>query len=202
MENQPRTFGYARVSTKEQHEDRQIHALMEFGVPEGNIHIDKQSGKDFNRPAYQRLLKKMRPGDVMVVKSIDRLGRDYAETLENWQLITKNMRCAIVVLDMPLLDTRQKENRDLMGTFIADLVLQILTYVSATEREYIRQRQREGVEAAQKRGVKFGRPIKKRSAHWYDMRAAWQSKTISARDAAKALSVHHTTFLDWVHNKP
>ena len=192
-------FGYCRVSTREQHEDRQVHAMIEFGVSAKNIYIDKQSGKDFDRPAYQQLLNEMQPEDVLVIKSIDRLGRDYAETLENWRHITKHLRCAIVVIDMPLLDTREKENRDLTGTFVADIVLQILSYVSATERASIRQRQLEGIEAAKRRGVRFGRPRKKRSNLWRVVRDDWEAKNITARDAGRILNVHHTTFLAWVH---
>ena len=140
-------YGYIRVSTKEQNEDRQRIALAEFPVPEENVFMDKLSGKDFNRPQYRKLLRRMRPGDVLVVKSIDRLGRNYEELLNQWRIITKDKRVDIVVLDMPLLDTRQT-GRDLTGTFVADLVLQILSYVAQTERENIRQRQREGIEEA------------------------------------------------------
>ena len=150
-------YGYARVSTKEQHEDRQLIALQEFPVPRRNIFMDKLSGKDFNRPRYRDLLRILEPGDLLVVKSIDRLGRNYDEILKQWRIITKEIRADIVVLDMPLLDTRQT-GKDLTGTFVADLVLQILSYVAQTERENIRQRQREGIAAAKLRGVRFGRP--------------------------------------------
>ena len=156
-----RIFGYVRVSTKEQNEDRQVIAMREFGVADKSIYMDKQSGKDFERPAYKRLMKRLKPGDVLVIKSIDRLGRDYDETLEQWRVITKEMKAAIVVLDMPLLDTRQKE-RSLTGTFIADLVLQILSYVAETEREFNHRRQAEGIAAAKEKGVRFGRPPKER----------------------------------------
>ena len=148
-------YAYVRVSTKEQNEDRQLIAMREFGVPEKNILIEKQSGKDFDRPKYQRLLKKLKLGDTLVIKSIDRLGRNYDEILEQWRIITKKKEAAIVVLDMPLLDTRQ--GRDLTGTLIADIVLQLLSYVAQTEREFIKQRQAEGIAAAKARGVKFGR---------------------------------------------
>ena len=144
MENQ--MYGYIRVSTREQNEDRQVIAMREFGVPDSNMVTDKQSGKDFARPGYRRLLRKLKPGDTLVLKSIDRLGRNYDEILEQWRLLTKEKRVEIVVLDMPLLDTRQ--GRDLMGTLIADIVLQLLSYVAQTEREFIRQRQAEGIAAA------------------------------------------------------
>ena len=149
------TYGYVRVSTQEQNEARQLAAMQEFGVAEKNIIIEKLSGKDFNRPCYQRLVRALRPGDVLVVKSIDRLGRNYDEILEQWSVITKKRKAAIVVLDMPLLDTRQ--GRDLTGTLIADIVLQLLSYVAQTERENIRQRQAEGIAAARLRGTQFGR---------------------------------------------
>lgn len=144
------TYGYVRVSTHEQNEARQLAAMQEFGVAEKNIVVEKLSGKDFNRPRYQRLVRALQPGDVLVVKSIDRLGRNYDEILEQWGVITKKRKAAIVVLDMPLLDTRQ--GRDLTGTLIADIVLQLLSYVAQTERENIRQRQAEGIAAAKARG--------------------------------------------------
>ncbi|MBR1396378.1 MAG: recombinase family protein, partial [Selenomonadaceae bacterium] len=149
-----KTYGYIRVSSKDQSEDRQLIAMTEFGVPNENIFIDKQSGKHFNRPAYQRLLQKLKPNDTLVIKSIDRFGRNYAEILEQWRIITKEKQVSIVVLDMPLLDTRQRH--DLIGTFITDLTLQILSYVAQTEREFNHQRQAEGIAAAKARGVKFG----------------------------------------------
>ena len=158
MENQ--MYGYIRVSTREQNEDRQVIAMREFGVPDSNMVTDKQSGKDFARPGYRRLLRKLKPGDTLVLKSIDRLGRNYDEILEQWRLLTKEKRVEIVVLDMPLLDTRQ--GRDLMGTLIADIVLQLLSYVAQTEREFIRQRQAEGIAAAKARGVQFGRRPKEK----------------------------------------
>ena len=151
-------YGYARVSTKEQNELRQLIALREFGLTDRAIFVDKQSGKDFDRRSYQRLLRKLKDGDTLVIKSIDRLGRNYEEILEQWRIITKEKSAAIVVLDMPLLDTRR--NRDLTGTLIADIVLQLLSYVAQTEREFIHQRQAEGIAAAKARGVKFGRPRK------------------------------------------
>lgn len=143
-------YGYVRVSTKEQNEARQVIAIREFGVDEQNIFVEKQSGKDFNRPQYKRLLRKLKAGDTLVIKSIDRLGRNYDEIIEQWRIITKEKQAAIVVLDMPLLDTRQ--GRDLTGTLIADIVLQLLSYVAQTEREFIRRRQAEGIAAAEKTG--------------------------------------------------
>ena len=148
-------YGYVRVSTREQNEQRQVVALKEYGIAEKRIYMDKQSGKDFERPNYKRLIRKIKNGDTLVIKSIDRLGRNYDEILEQWRIITKEKQAAIVVLDMPLLDTKQ--NRDLTGTLIADIVLQLLSYVAQTEREFIRQRQAEGIAAAKARGVKFGR---------------------------------------------
>ena len=147
-------YGYVRVSTKEQNEQRQMIALREFGLKDEQIFIDKQSGKDFERKNYKRMIRKMKSGDTIVIKSIDRLGRNYDEILEQWRIITKEKQVAVVVLDMPLLDTRQ--NRDLTGTLIADIVLQLLSYVAQTEREFIRQRQAEGIAAAKARDVKFG----------------------------------------------
>ena len=191
-------YGYARVSTKEQNEGRQIIALQQFGVEQRRIYLDKQSGKDFNRPAYRRLLGLLREGDTLVVKSIDRLGRNYEDILEQWRLITKEKKAAIVVLDMPLLDTRQ--NRSLTGTLIADIVLQLLSYVAQTEREFIHQRQAEGIAAARQRGVRFGPPCKERPANYEACLAEWQSGAISAREAARRLQVTHKTFLRWAAN--
>jgi DNA invertase Pin-like site-specific DNA recombinase len=190
-------YGYVRVSTREQHADRQLVAMEEFGVEVENIFLDKQSGKDFHRLAYRRLLKKLKPGDTLVIKSIDRLGRDYGEILEQWRVITKEKQAAIVVLDIPLLDTRQKE-RDLTGTFIADLVLQILSYVAQTEREFIRQRQAEGISAAKARGVRFGRPALEKPAAFQEVRETWERGEISAREAGRRLGVDYKTFQAWV----
>ena len=190
------TYGYARVSTERQNLDRQLVAMRDFGVSDRNTFLDKLSGKDFQRPSYLRLLKKIKPGDILVIKSIDRLGRDYGEILEQWRIITKEKQAAIVVLDIPLLDTRQKE-RDLTGTFIADLVLQILSYVAQSERETIRQRQAEGIAAAKARGIKFGREPMVRPAMYGEVLATWERREISAREAARRLNVHHKTFLEW-----
>ena len=189
------SYGYIRVSTKEQNDDRQRVSMLDFGIPEKNIFLDKQSGKDFERPSYKRLVKKLKPGDTLVIKSIDRLGRNYDEILEQWRLITKEKRVGIVVLDMPLLDTRA--DRDLTGTLIADIVLQLLSYVAQTEREFIRQRQAEGIAAAKVRGVKFGRVPLERPDNFNDVKTEWQSGEISARGAAEMLGISHTTFLRW-----
>ena len=187
------TYGYIRVSTREQNEARQVDAMKKFGVD--HMVMDKQSGKDFNRPAYQRLIGALKPGDVLVVKSIDRLGRNYSDILEQWRIITKEKKAAIVVLDMPLLDTRA--NRDLTGTLIADIVLQLLSYVAETERAFIKQRQREGIDAALARGQRFGSPPKERPAEFTYFAELWTEGKITARQAAKKLNVAHSTFLHW-----
>ena len=192
-------YGYIRVSTKEQNEQRQMIALSEFGIKESHIFMDKQSGKDFARPNYQKLIRKLKSGDTIVIKSIDRLGRNYEEILEQWRIITKEKQAAVVVLDMPLLDTRQ--NRDLTGTLIADIVLQLLSYVAQTEREFIRQRQAEGIAAAKQRGVKFGRRPMERPAAYLHIRQLWQRNEISAREAARQLGINHRTFLLWVNEE-
>lgn len=189
-------YGYVRVSTKDQNEARQMIAMHEFGIDEQNIFIEKQSGKDFNRPQYKRLLRKLKSGDTLVIKSIDRLGRNYDEIIEQWRIITKEKQAAIVVLDMPLLDTRQ--GRDLTGTLIADIVLQLLSYVAQTEREFIKRRQTEGIAAAKARGVQFGPRPKTRPAEYVHWRSAWQNGTITAREASRHLQISHTTFLRWV----
>lgn len=192
---QATSYGYIRVSTKEQNEDRQRIALQKAGVPEQNIVLDKQSGKDFNRPGYQQLYQKMKPGDVLFVKSIDRLGRNYNEILEQWRILTKERRIFIVVLDMPLLDTRR--GQDLMGELISDIVLQLLSYVAQTEREFIRQRQAEGILAAKARGVRFGRPPIPKPPEFDQVFSQWRSGALSARRAAKVLGVTHNTFQKW-----
>ena len=189
------TYGYVRVSTKEQNEARQMIAMHEFGVDERHIFLDKQSGKDFNRPKYQKLIRKLKKGDTLVIKSIDRLGRNYDEIIEQWRFITKEKEAAIVVLDMPLLDTRQ--GRDLTGTLIADIVLQLLSYVAQTEREFIKRRQAEGIAAAKAKGVHFGARPKEKPAGYQMCYEKWQRGEISARTAAKQLNVTHPTFLKW-----
>ena len=188
-------YGYARVSTKEQNEARQLTALREMGIPSENVYLDKQSGADFERVQYRRMLRRLGPGDTLIVKSIDRLGRNYTEILEQWRIITKNKRAAIVILDMPLLDTRQ--NRDLTGQLIADIVLQLLSYVAETERKFIRQRQAEGIVAAKERGVHFGREAAPVSEGFPEILAEWRAKKLGSRAAAERLGVSQTTFLKW-----
>ena len=188
-------YGYIRVSTREQNEDRQRLAMEEFGIPEEYIFLDKQSGKDFERPAYQELMERLKPDDTLVVKSIDRLGRNYSEILEQWRIITKEKKVALMILDMPLLNTR--ENRDLTGTLIADIVLQLLSYVAQTEREFNRQRQAEGIAAAKARGVRFGQRPMERPAIYEVLWKAWQEGSLSARECARRLGVTHRTFLRW-----
>lgn len=186
------TWGYVRVSSKDQNEDRQMIAIHEFGVDNAHIFLDKMSGKDFNRPKYQELVHRLRPNDLLVIKSIDRLGRNYKEILNQWQIITKEKNVDVVVLDMPLLDTRA--NKDLVGTLIADIVLQLLSYVAQTEREYIKQRQREGIDAAKARGVKMGRPIKKVPENFAKLVAQWENKKISLERVLKICNMSEATF--------
>ena len=188
-------YGYARVSTREQNEERQLIALTGFGIAESAIFVDKQSGKDFERTQYRRLMRKLKNGDTLVVKSIDRLGRNYEEILEQWRVITKEKRTAIVVLDMPLLDTRQ--NRDLTGTLIADIVLQLLSYVAQLEREFIHQRQAEGIAAAKAQGVRFGREPLPVPAEFPEVLERWRRGRINSRTAGALLGVSQTTFLKW-----
>lgn len=192
-------YGYIRVSTKEQNEDRQRIALLEFGVPKENIFIDKQSGKDFNRPAYNELMKILQKDDVLVVQSIDRLGRNYNEILEQWRIITKEKGAAVVVVDLPLLDTRK--GRDLTSTLIADIVLQLLSYVAQTEREFIRKRQAEGIAAAKARGVKFGRDPMPIAKGFEEVYRDWTENKISAREAGRRLGVSYMTFLKWARSR-
>ena len=192
-------YGYARVSTKEQNEIRQVIALKEFGVEEKQIFVDKQTGKDFQRVNYQNVIEKLKSGDVLVVKSIDRLGRNYDEILEEWRRITKDKDTDIVVMDMPLLDTRR--SRDLTGTLISDIVLQLLSYVAQTEREFIRQRQAEGIAIAKENGVHFGRKPMERPFAFEELKRLWNQGEISARAAAKKLGITHRTFIKWA-NEP
>lgn len=191
------TYGYVRVSTKEQNESRQMIALKEFPVQEEKIFMDKQSGKDFNRPAYQKLLKKMKERDILVIQSIDRLGRNYEEILEQWRFLTREKKVDVVVLDMPLLDTRNKD-KDLTGTFIADLVLQILSYVAQNERENIRKRQAEGIAAARERGIHFGNPGKPLPKNFEEVVARWRRKEISLLEALEELNIGRTYFYKYV----
>ena len=190
MENN--TFGYARVSSRDQNEERQVLALLEMGVPEQNIYVDKQSGKDFNRPQYKRLLRKVKQNDLIYIKSIDRLGRNYTEILDQWKVITKDKQVDLCVMDMPILDTRREKN--LLGTFISDLVLALLSYVAENERTNIRQRQAEGIAAAKARGVHFGRMPKPLPDNFYEAYQRWKMKKISVAEAAKECGMPQTTF--------
>lgn len=185
-------YGYVRVSTKEQKEDRQVIAMEEISIPAKNIYMDKLSGKDFNRPMYKKLLKKLKENDLLYIKSIDRLGRNYEEILEQWRIITKEKKADIVVMDMPLLDTRK--GKDLLGTLIADLVLTLLSYVGENERSNIKSRQREGIEAAKLRGVHMGRPNKEMPEDFDDIFDAWMRGEITAKEAAMMCNVSKTTF--------
>ena len=187
------TYAYVRVSTKEQNVDRQIKALEPFEVPKSNIYSDQQSGKDFDRPAYRKLMKRLKPGDLVIVKSIDRLGRNYNDILVQWQFITKEIKADILVLDMELLDTRKKNN-NLTGTLIADLVLQIFAYVAQTEREFIRQRQAEGIAAAKARGKRLGRKALPLPEGFAEMQKRYLSGEISVRKAAAELGMTRSTF--------
>ena len=185
-------YAYIRVSTQEQNEARQIAALSGLEIPKINLFMDKQSGKDFNRPMYRKLVRRLKPNDLLYIKSIDRLGRNYLEILEQWRVLTKEKRVDIVVLDMPLLDTRR--GKDLLGTLIADLVLALLSYVSENERKSIRERQREGIEAAKQRGVKFGRPSKPIPVDFTHVYDRWQAKEITAGEAAALCGLTKATF--------
>ncbi len=185
-------YGYVRVSTREQNEDRQLIALQEVSIPEKNIFIDKQSGKDFQRSMYKRMLRKMKKDDLLYVKSIDRLGRNYAEILEQWRILTKEKGIDIVVLDMPLLNTRR--GKDLMGTFLSDIVLQVLSFVAENERTNIRQRQAEGIAAAKMRGVRFGRPTKPLPENFEEVHKDWRDKKITLKQAAALCDMPQGTF--------
>lgn len=190
------TYGYVRVSTREQNEDRQIIAMEEFGVKRSRIIVEKRSGKDFERPLYLELAKKLKPSDRLVIKSIDRLGRNYEEILDQWRILTKEKHVEIVVLDMPILDTRN--GRDLTGTLIADIVLQLLSYVAQTEREFLRQRQREGIDAARARGIHCGRRAIEHPANYEEVKRKWRNGELSGREASVCLGVSHTTFQRWI----
>lgn len=185
-------YGYMRVSSKEQNEDRQKIALMEIGVPEKNIYMDKQSGKDFERTQYKRMLRKLNENSVLYIKSIDRLGRNYGELNEQWRIITKEKKADIVVIDMPILDTRREKN--LLGTFISDIVLALLSYVADNERINIKQRQAEGIAAAKARGVKFGRPPLPIPENFYEMLRDWRAGKITMEEASKACNMCAKTF--------
>lgn len=190
-------YGYARVSSREQNLDRQLDALAEFGLEESQIYSDKASGKDFNRPQWKRLMRRLHTGDVLVVKSIDRFGRNYEEIIAEWRRITKEKSVHVVVLDMPLLDTRERPD-NVTGAFIADLVLQLLSYVAQVERENIKQRQAEGIAAAKARGVRFGRPPKKRPDCYTTIRASYLGGRITRSEAAKCMGVCPNTFDKWL----
>ena len=185
-------YGYARVSTREQSEERQLIALTGFGIAESAIFVDKQSGKDFERTQYRRLMRKLKDGDTLVVKSIDRLGRNYEEIIKQWRYLTKEKRIDIIVLDMPLLDTRR--GKDLMGTFLSDIVLQVLSFVAENERSNIRQRQAEGIAAAKARGVKFGRPPKPLPENFHAVYQRWKNGKITGTRAAEECNMPITTF--------
>ena len=185
-------YGYIRVSTRDQNEERQRLAMGELEIPEKNLYRDHQSGKDFNRPQYRKLVRRLKRDDVLYIKSIDRLGRNYREILEQWRGLTKEKRVDIRVLDMPLLDTRQ--GRDLMDTFIADLVLQILSFVAQSERESIKKRQAEGIAAAKARGVKFGRPPSPLPENFHDVHRDWRAKKVTLRQAAERCAMPEGTF--------
>lgn len=185
-------YGYVRVSTREQNEERQLIALQKAGVSFRKIYVDKQSGRDFQRPQYQKMLRKLKKEDVLYIKSIDRLGRDYMEILEQWRILTKEKEIDIVVLDMPLLDTRR--GKDLMGTFLSDIVLQVLSFVAENERTTIRQRQAEGIAAAKARGVRFGRPPKALPENFYSVYQQWKSGKITGTAAAKECKMPLSTF--------
>lgn len=189
-----KVLGYARVSSYEQNEDRQVIALKEMGVPEKQIYVDKQSGKDFDRPQYRKLLRKLDENSILFVKSIDRLGRNYADLNEQWRKITKEKGADIVVIDMPILDTRRERN--LLGTLISDIVLALLSYVAENERMNIRQRQSEGISAAKARGVKFGRPPLPLPDNFYEVHKQWRAKKLTLKQAAKACGLAESTFFD------
>lgn len=185
-------YGYVRVSSSDQNEDRQIISMQEANVPNKNIFMDKQSGKDFNRPNYKKLLRKLKQGDILYIKSIDRLGRNYEEIQTQWRVITKEIGADVVVIDMPLLDTRRDKN--LLGTFISDIVLQLLSFVAENERVNIRQRQAEGIRAAKKRGVRFGRPTKDVPHNFDDIVSKWVRKEITVQEIMKMYNISESTF--------
>lgn len=196
-----KVYGYIRVSTREQNEDRQLTALRGIAVPEQNIFMDRQSGKDFDRPQYKRLLRKMKKDDLLYVKSIDRLGRNYREILEQWRILTREKGVDIVVLDMPLLDTRR--GKDLIGTFLSDIVLQLLSFVAENERANIRQRQAEGIAAAKAKGIRFGRPPRSLPENFSENYRHWKSGEITCTAAAKACGMPLSTFRRraWIYEK-
>lgn len=185
-------YGYIRVSSRDQNEDRQLLAIQQLSIAQENIFIDKQSGKDFQRPQYKKLVRKLKKDDVLYIKSIDRLGRNYAEILEQWRILTKSKGIDIVVLDMPLLDTRR--GKDLMGTFLSDIVLQVLSFVAENERENIRQRQAEGIAAAKARGVRFGRPEKELPDNFEALVQAWEQEQLPLSYVLDLCQISQSTF--------
>ena len=185
-------YGYIRVSSRDQNEDRQVLAMREISIPEKNIYIDKQSGKDFDRPQYKKLVRRLKKDDLLYIKSIDRLGRNYEEIQNQWRLLTKDKGVDICVIDMPLLDTRR--GKDLVGTFLSDIVLQVLSFVAENERSNIRQRQAEGIAAAKKRGIRFGRPPKPLPANFHDVHQRWRAKQITVSEAAQECGMPRSTF--------
>lgn len=185
-------YGYVRVSSRDQNEDRQLIALREVGVSDRNIYVDKQSGKDFNRPQYKKLIRKMKKDDLLYIKSIDRLGRNYDEIMQQWRVLTKEKGIDIVVLDMPLLDTRR--GKDLMGTFLSDIVLQVLSFVAENERTNIRQRQAEGIAAAKAKGIRFGRPPQQLPTNFHSVFQKWKQGEITGTAAAKECGMPLSTF--------
>ena len=187
-----RSYGYVRVSSQDQNEDRQMIEMEGLGIPQKQVYVDKQSGKDFNRPQYKKLLRVLKEGDVLFILSIDRLGRNYEEILNQWRIITKDMKVDIVVIDMPLLDTRRDKN--LLGTFISDMVLQLLSFVSQNERENIKKRQAQGIAAAKARGVKFGRPVKDVPDEFTDEVARWNKGELDIEDILRKYNISQSTF--------
>ena len=196
-------YGYARVSSRDQNLDRQIDALKAFPISRKRIYADKSSGANFDRPCYQKLLKRLRSGDTLVITSVDRLGRNYEEIIEQWRNLTHQRGIYIVVLDMPLLDTRPSNDlvRGITGTFLADIVLQLLSYVAQVEREHIRQRQAEGIAAAKARGKQFGRPVKPKPDNFNAIRKQYEMGVLSKTSAAKQLGVCRITFDKWINGE-
>ena len=191
---QQKLYGYARVSSRNQNEDRQIIALREMGLSDKQIYVDKQSGKDFDRPQYKKLLRRLDGNSVLFIKSIDRLGRNYEDLIDQWRYITKEKGADIVVIDLPILDTRREKN--LLGTFISDLVLALLSYVAENERLNIKQRQAEGIAAAKERGVRFGRPAKPLPSNFHEIHKHWREKKLTMKEAAAACGMPPSTFHD------
>ena len=184
-------YGYVRVSSRDQSEDRQLIAMKKLGVPENKIYVDKESGRDFDRPMYREMVRELNKNDLVYIKSIDRLGRNYKEIVEQWQFLTRVVQADIVVIDMPLLDTRR--GKDLLGTFLSDIVLQVLSFVAENERDNIRSRQREGIEAAKERGVKFGRPVLPVPEDFEEIVKIWKSGEITTAEAARQCGFSRST---------